>query len=335
MKLNFIITDNNITVNYDGQTHIVKRTDPLANDLILAIKEDRTQDIPNLVSVAQAMENKSKGNVVVRDGALLVKGVKVPAELARKIRQFMDEGLPYQPLVKFAENLQGNPSFRAVNELFQFLEKNDLPLTENGNFLAYKRVDKNFKDIYTGTFDNSPGTVVEVTRNQVNEDSRLHCSNGLHVANWHYAHTQYGSKVAAETDIMLEVEVNPADVVAVPEDHIGKMRVCRYKVLGVVENEFKGSNLRLTDPNFSFDEDEDLDEEEEHTCTECGIEILPEYVLCEDCGGCKECGDLLCSCDEDNCLECGKPCEIGSDFCEDCEYLGEEEEYPWDDEVTY
>jgi hypothetical protein len=140
LKVNWFITDQNVTVNYQGQTHIIKRSDPLADNLIKAIKENRFNDVPNLVSVAQAMEAKSKGKVVVRDGELLVQGVAVPVELAKKIQKFIDEGLPYQPLVKFAENLLKNPSYRAVNELFQFLEKNDHPFTENGNFIAYKRV---------------------------------------------------------------------------------------------------------------------------------------------------------------------------------------------------
>jgi CO dehydrogenase/acetyl-CoA synthase beta subunit len=130
-RVNWFITDQNVTVNYDGETHIVKRSDTLATDLIRAIKEGRMDDVPNLVSIAASMQNQSKGNVVVKDGELLVRGVKVPVELAKKIRKFIDEGLPYQPLVKFAENLQANPSYRAVNELFQFLEKNDHPFTES------------------------------------------------------------------------------------------------------------------------------------------------------------------------------------------------------------
>lgn len=345
LKVNWFITDQNVTVNYNGQTHIVKRTDALATNLINAIKEGRLDDVPNLVSVAQAMEHKSKGDVVVRDGELFVKGVRVPTELARKIQQFIDEGLPYQPLVKFAENLQGNPSFRAVNELFQFLEKNNHPLTENGNFIAYKRVRADFKDIYSGTFDNTPGLPpVEVPRNQVDEDPNRTCSRGLHVANWSYAHTQFASHNPT-TDVMLEVEVNPADVVAVPTDYDqAKMRVCKYKVLGVTQTEYKDSGLRLTDPNYSFvdassstaseevctkqpdfEEDEDEDEEEVEFCEECGAEVEPGYCLCEDCDYdyCDECGYYSCECDEehDECSECGE---------EECVC---DDEYPWDDEL--
>lgn len=323
-RVNWFITDHNVTVNYGGQTHIVKRTDPLADHLISAIKENRLDDVPNLVSVAQALENKSKGNVLVKDGDLLVKGVKVPAELACKIQKFVDEGLPYQPLIKFAENLQDNPSFRAVNELFQFLEKNDHPFTETGNFIAYKRVRGDFKDIHSGTFDNTVGTVVSVPRNQVDEDSNRTCSHGLHVANWHYAHTQFASSDPA-TDIMLEVEVNPADVVAIPGDYNqSKMRVCSYKVLGVVKTEFKGSHLRVTDPNYSFDDEADETEETNHTCAECGCETDPGYIFCEGCNGCEDCGNMSCVCDENYCLECGEEECI-------CEY---EDKYPWDDEIN-
>jgi hypothetical protein len=325
MQVNWFITDQNVTVNYNGQTHIVKKTEPLAADLIRAIKEGRMDDVPNLVSVAQAMENKSKGNVVVRDGELFVKGVKVPVELARKIQRFIDEGLPYQPLVKFAENLSKNPSFRAVNELFQFLEKNDHPFTESGNFIAYKRVKSDFKDIHSGTFDNSPGNTLEMPRNQVNEDPNQTCSFGLHVANWDYAHTQFGSAVR-DTDIMLEVEVNPADVVAVPADYNqAKMRTCKYKVLGVVQTEFKGSNLRVTSPDHVFDNEErnaELDgEEPENTCIECGVETEVGR-FCEDCDGCEECGDLVCSCQEEYCVECGEDACV----CDD--------PYPWDSELN-
>jgi hypothetical protein len=319
-RVNWFITDQNVTVNYQGQTHIVKRSDPLAADLIRAIKENRMDDVPNLVSVAQAMEVKSKGKVVVRDGELLVRGVKVPAELAKKIQKFIDEGLPYQPLVKFAENLQGNPSFRAVNELFQFLEKNDHPFTENGNFIAYKKVRDDFKDVHSGTFDNSPGTVVEVPRNQVDEDSSRTCSHGLHVANYSYALSFYaGGK-------MLEVEVNPADVVSIPTDYNqSKIRVCKYKVLGVVETEHQGGSLRMVDPTTKFDDDEQV----------------------SDCCGCNgECGDDCgCDCDchgsdlsEETCLECGEYCEFGYDLCVECELEQEEvdengnDRYPFEDE---
>jgi hypothetical protein len=321
LKVNWFITDQNVTVNYKGQTHIVKRSDPLATDLILAIKEQRFEKIPDLVSVAKAMEKKSKGNVVVRDGELLVKGVKVPAELAKKIQKFIDEGLPYEPLVKFAENLQGNPSYRSVNELFQFLEKNDHPFTENGNFIAYKKVREDFKDVHTGTFDNSPGAIVEVPRNQVDEDSSRTCSNGLHVANYDYASNFYSGGQ------MLEVEVNPANVVAIPSDYNqAKMRVCSYKVLGVVDAEHTGSSLRVVDPDYFVPVDsEEIDPDD--MCEYCD-----DIIDCEECCCCIE----HCECyeeEENFCESCGEECDLDEELCSNCyDHEEKEDKYPFEDE---
>lgn len=303
-KVNWTITDRNVSVNYDGQTHIVPRTDALADRLIKAVRENKLSEIPALVSAAKRIEVFSKGNFVVQDGRVMVNGVAAPEVLSNKIIRFSNDGLPFQPLLKFAENLQKNPSFRAVNELFTFLEKNDHPLTENGNFIAYKRVRSTFKDIHSNTMDNSVGNVMEVPRNQVDEDSSRTCSHGLHVANWTYAHTQFASHDPS-SDIMLEVEVNPADVVAIPVDYNNaKMRVCRYKVLGVVTTPFDETTaLRVTDPSYvppsDFEDEEEEDDDGFHECAECGGE-----------------------------------CEEGYDVCQDCEdERDEDDKYPWEDEI--
>jgi hypothetical protein len=214
----------------------------------------------------------SHGEFTVVDGNIYVNGLVAPTALGNKIVKFSNEGLPFKPLIKFATKIQKNPSFRAVNELFQFLEKNDHPITESGNFIAYKRVREDFKDIHSGTFDNSVGTVVKMERNKVNENPNVTCSHGLHVANWDYAHTQFSSHNPS-TDVMLEVEVNPADVVAVPTDYNqSKMRVCQYNVLGVVDKENSSDiAVKYTNSNYSDEDDCCID-----SC-DCDDELNDEY----------------------------------------------------------
>ena len=304
-RVSWLITDQNITVNYAGQTHIVSRTDALADRLIKAVKEENLDEIPNLVSAAKRIEQFGKGNFVVDNGQIFVMGVLAPKVLGDKIVRFSNEGLPYEPLVKFAKNLQKNPSFRAVNELFEFLEKNDHPITENGCFIAYKKVRGDFMDQHTGTMDNSVGNVVEMPRNQVNEDPTQTCSYGLHVANWDYACNVYSAGVDAK---MLEVEVNPADVVAVPVDYNqAKMRVCKYVVLGVVDRENSDSPLRVTNTRMAVG-----------GCDDCNCD-------CDDCD-CDDCDCDDCQYDEDDrcphCdnFNCDQKCEDG-------------EEYPYEDEL--
>ena len=321
-RVNWTISENNVSVNYDGQTHIVPRTDALADRLIKAVKENRLQEIPALVDAAKRIEIFSKGNFQVQDGRVVINGVAAPEVLSNKIIRFSNEGLPFQPLLRFAENLQKNPSFRAVNELYTFLEKNDHPLTENGNFIAYKRVRGTFRDIHSNTMDNSVGKTLEIPRNQVDEDSNRTCSHGLHVANWTYAHTQFASSDSA-TDIMLEVEVNPADVVAIPVDYNNaKMRVCKYKVLGVVTTPFDPSqSLRVVDPSYTPPSDFD--------CPTCDNE------------GCEDCEE-----ENDTCEYCGEEVYDGGRLCTECDYDEEHEEdeddrekaeetdrYPYEDEI--
>jgi len=263
-RISHIITDQNITVNYDGQTHIISRGDKLADQLIEALRNGEKDKIPSLISAKMRIEKFSDGNFTVQDGNIYVKGQLVPAALGKKIQKFALEKLPYEPLVKFAEKLLQNPSFRAVNELFLFLENNDHPITDDGNFIAYKRVRGDFRDIHSGTFDNSVGNTISMPRNQVNEDPNQTCSYGLHVANWDYAHNQFASADPV-TDIMLEVEVNPANVVSVPRDYANaKMRVCEYVVLGVVDKEHSSETaIRYTSNNSVSAVEEDNDEFEE------------------------------------------------------------------------
>ena len=336
MRVSYIITDNNITVNYDGQTHIVPRKDALAGRLIDAIKTKNLEEIPRLVSVAKRVEEYGRGNFKVADGRVMINGVAAPDLLSRKIIRFMNEGLPFEPLVRFGENLLKNPSFRAVNELFQFLEKNDHPITENGCFIAYKKVRNDFKDGYTGTIDNSPGLTVEIPRNQVNEDPTQTCSHGLHVANWHYAKNIYS---AGEDPRMLEVEVNPADVVAVPVDYDqAKMRVSRYVVLTEVDREHSSDVALRTvladEPADSCEPDcchHDEEEETEDDCCECGNPSCDG--LCndeDDVELCTECGAELSMFEDDICDECVAEQE---NEVEEEEEEEEEDRYPWEDEL--
>lgn len=256
MTVKYLITDQNITINFDGETHIVARGDALADKLIAALRSGKTDEIPNLVSTGKRIENFSEKTFIVKDGDIFVNGVKAPEALGKKIVKFANDGLPYQPLVRFAENLQRNPSKRSVDELFMFLEANDVPLTQDGHIICYKRVRGDFKDIYTGTFDNSPGNIVEMPRDQVDPDANRTCSVGLHAAAWNYAHSHYASKDAS-SDVILEVDIDPADVVSVPTDYSNaKMRVSKYQVLGVIDKQHSADlGLRIVEK----DHDEECD----------------------------------------------------------------------------
>jgi hypothetical protein len=180
------------------------------------------------------------------DGNIFIKGKKIPEVLTDRVLKFKDKKLPFEPLLKFAEKLMTNPSFNSRQMLYKFLEHNGHPITKEGNFIAYKKVRDDFKDCHTGTMDNSVGTTVEMNREEVDDNPNNTCSSGLHVAAYKYAKN-------FSSGHMLEVEIDPKDVVAVPNDYNGeKMRVCKYVVKAICESKLEDVDL--------YDEDEELNE---------------------------------------------------------------------------
>lgn len=89
-----------------------------------------------------------------------------------------------------------------------------------------------FTDQYTGKFNIKIGRVVSMDRDKCDPIQSNTCSSGLHVAskNWLTKNSCFGK-------VPLVVLVNPTDVVAVPpEDGYGKMRVCAYYPVSVLNS---------------------------------------------------------------------------------------------------
>lgn len=158
-------------------------------------------------------------------------GEQLPMTLATRIVEAHEEGFDIAPMSRFLVNLLGNPHRSAVLSLYDFLERNKTPLTEDGCFVVYKMVRDDYMDCYTGKFDNSPGKTVEMMSWQVDADRENGCSHGLHVCSRDYLGKYRGERVVM-------VKVNPAHVVAVPTDYnFAKMRVYKYVVIGELTDE--------------------------------------------------------------------------------------------------
>lgn len=232
-----------------------------------ALIEKRWEIIPDLVNIKKQVEaainaGTAKGKVVIEGGEVFYNQKRIHNTLTDRIVIMAREGFDIGHMVKFLENLMENPSYRAVNELYDFLEAGSIPITENGTFLAYKRVQNNWTDIRTGKFDNSIGKVVSMPRNEVDEDPNRTCSAGLHVCSYYYL-DKYSS---VSNDRVVICEISPKDVCAIPKDYNNtKMRVCEYKVIGEVTDfkeadVLKEKSVRFTDefkPHFTITETED------------------------------------------------------------------------------
>lgn len=235
MRVPFTLSDESITVFAGGKMHTVlsghKNFDLLREHL-----KGSEHDVVKIIKWSnreETIRQSSAGSQVeIHHGTVYYQGQELHNALTEKLLNLLDEGFVVGPWVKFLENLMLNPSYRSRECLFGFLEKFNAPITADGNFIAFKRVGSDFKDLHTRTIDNSVGTVVKMDRSKVDDDPQHCCSSGLHVCADEYL-KGYANGCNAKT---LVVEVNPANVVAVPYDYnFSKMRVCEYKVLAEID----------------------------------------------------------------------------------------------------
>ncbi len=220
-----VVTDTGQTMSVTTDSH--RNYDQIRK----AIKIRDYDEAQRLIDLASEMAEKFasiSGNVSIKHGVLYFGDREIGGVLGERAVQMHEEGFDMGPMFAFVENLYQNPSRRSVQQLYGFLEATDLPITEDGHFLAYKMVRQNYTDCHTGTFDNSVGAVPEMPRNEVDENPDNTCSSGLHFCSQKYL--GYLRHSGPRTMI---VKVNPADVVSIPTDYNNaKGRACKYKIIG-------------------------------------------------------------------------------------------------------
>jgi len=281
-----------ITVVLDGERHSINAGNGLFSKALEAYKVNDWDVFIGCVNPEIRLKSlyASYEGIEVKDGNLYVFDEPVHSTLANRVLSFLEAGLDCVHLFKFILKLNLNPSKRAVDELYTFLEHRALPITDNGNFLAYKAVREDYTDKYTGKFLNTIDAVLEMPRNKVDDDKNVGCSYGFHAGTVEYAKEFMGR----EGHLMI-VEINPADVVSIPTDcQFQKLRTSKYKVVGEYE-------IDLTDPlyasRFETDQDDDVDlwddDSDNDVCCDC---LEESYGNCDNCDCCEGC----CNCSEDD-----------------------------------
>lgn len=242
----YIIKPSKVIVTVDGVPHVCQRgtNEVRYNKLVEALRSGDEDTVQRFVDKGKLIEDTTLGRLKVKDGVVTLdhNGKDYPVHntitkrLVRTLEQDgeIPEGLSH--IVNFLDRLMDNPSSSSVQELYDFLDVCELPITPEGNFIAYKVVTNDYKDKYTQKHDNSVGTPVSMPRNMVDDNRNVTCSRGLHICSIEYVpafHSQ-GDKIVA-------VEVNPKDVVSVPTDYNNsKARVCEYKVIADITEQVMG-----------------------------------------------------------------------------------------------
>ena len=193
----------------------------------------------------------------------------LPLELQMEVVRVNRANGNLVPLEAFVTRLASNPDKDVHRQLYGFISACGLTLTEDGHFLAYKKVRDDYLDIYTGTMDNSPGKTLSMPRFAVEKNPNRTCSAGLHFAAWGYLQ-HYGASSGTRVVIL---KIDPADVISIPSDYNNmKGRACKYTVIKeiAVPEELKNKVIWNDDSeeDYEFEEDEDYEEEAEEESTE-------------------------------------------------------------------
>jgi hypothetical protein len=225
--MKYMVTKSGITLSLTSQIIQITSSDKRYEHVLEFIRND---DMLALEAFFKEPEIKIHPDVKIIDGVVHIKGTEIPSKLSKRMQELIDLKLPLDPLVNFWNKLKKNPSYHSRQSLYEFLDKHGHPITEEGDFVGYRKVRSDFKDIHTGTMDNSVGKTVSMNRSEVNDNPNITCASGLHVGAYKYV-SEFGSP----DQPILEVIVDPADVVTVPPDYNGeKMRVCKFFVSQVV-----------------------------------------------------------------------------------------------------
>jgi len=221
-----ILSDTTVTIFHNGNVTTAHRSDANWDRAIKALREDDYDLAMALLDKPKVLREYMHGSGLRLQGRDVFYGKhQLPDALARRILEMHAAGFSITPMELFVEKLYQNPSYRAIAETYRFLEHNKLPITEDGDFMAYKRIKANWTDVYTGKINNQLGAVVEMPRSQVDDDCNRTCSKGLHFASLEYLRSYSGQKLVA-------LKINPRDVVSIPVDYNNsKGRCCRYQVV--------------------------------------------------------------------------------------------------------
>ena len=243
----YLLQGKNIILVVGGKSHTIsKDTHMNYGKIVDALKAKDWDALTELVEPAKAIVNFGKGYVKIEDSVVYWKGNVFNNALATRMIEMYQDGFPIDPMVRFMENLMSNPSKRSVDQVYGFLEKNNLPITEDGHFLAYKKVRSDYMDIHSGKFDNSIGQVIEMDRNLVDDNPDSHCSTGLH-----FCSISYLSSFGSGSDPVMIVKINPADVVSIPTDYNGaKGRCSRYEVIAEVDGDPMNAFASVVDQKY-------------------------------------------------------------------------------------
>jgi hypothetical protein len=222
-----IVSADSVTVFVAGRPFTVPSDNPRYEELKTAIANGDYDQVDGIVNASDRLTKAlgNYGDVTVFAGRVTFQGRRVDNYLVDRILQMVNRGRDPEPYALFLDRVMRNPTRDAIDMLFQWVERAELPILPDGRFLAYRYVNMQYLDAHTRSMDNSPGRIVRMPRDECDLNYNNTCSRGLHFCNHKYlkSMSDYRCLIMAE---------DPSDVVSFPQDGGGsKGRTEKHEVL--------------------------------------------------------------------------------------------------------
>lgn len=305
-NINYYLVANgdrvSITVLKDGKMHVADSDSHANINEIIEAALHGDENIVDLFDVRRGIERRferlgASGRVTISGDDIYLDGDPAPPAISKAILDHYNAGTDFSALVNFLEKLANNPSASSIEQLYPWLDATGgFTISEDGDLIAYKGVavrDGSYVSVnqgraivngveVQGAIPNGIGDTIEMPRSEVMDDSSVGCAQGLHAGTYEYA------KGWAQ-GALLEVLIDPRDVVSVPADcGAQKLRTCRYTVLDIIDaphtTPLRGFARPEFDP-YGWGDDEDVASFDEFYGDEEGLDIGDVVQIIDDWSG--------------------------------------------------
>jgi len=237
-SVGYIVAKNSIIISAEGIKATFRKGTDDYDKALTHIRENNMDELRKMSTPGFNIAEYSHLEIYVHKGKLYRFGEDVEPRLASTILKLMDDGLPYEYLLNFWDRLKTNPEPSSVDQLYSFLLANSIPITPEGYIMAYKSVVKKkngiMYDHHSGSVEYYLHKTVTMPREKVVCSPDTACGPGLHVGSYDYAESFRSNA----DSILLEVIVDPKNVVSVPKDcRQQKCRTCELFVSSICKGE--------------------------------------------------------------------------------------------------
>lgn len=233
-----IENNENVTFFCNGQSYQLSNQSPFYDELIKELQSD-TPNIEGIISYCNNPVLKSylpKGLEINLDmESVFYNGEEVNNSAIDYLFKAKQEGKNISSIESFIKRLFKNPNMDTINNLFDFVSLNSMPICDDGCFLAYKVVNENMTSIHDFRTQHKVGENILpiLSWDQVDTDRKSTCSYGYHFCSWKYIEEAFRGiqGIINAKQVLLVLKIDPEMVAAIPYDYDGsKGRARTYLV---------------------------------------------------------------------------------------------------------